>query len=131
MADKYPLEFDQITNVLKNFGNSHVIRVKARESATTYFVQRGDEEIRFPKLAEPTEDGCVSEAPKTKGLSIRTHVPKLYVVESKYAKEVAEKNKLAKIADDVDLAVRKMIREDRFDPRIKEVAKIMGLLDGE
>lgn len=34
MAEKYPLEFDQITDVLKNFGQSHEIRVKARETST-------------------------------------------------------------------------------------------------
>lgn len=131
MAEKYPLEFDQITDVLKNFGQSHVIRVKARETSTMYIVERESGEVRFPKLAEQAENGQVSEAPKSKGLSIRTHVPRLYVVGSKYAKEVMEKNHLAKISENVELAVRKMIQNDRFDPRIKEIAKIMGLLDGD
>ena len=131
MAEKYPLEFDQITDVLKNFGQSHVIRVKARETSTMYIVERESGEVRFPKLAEQAENGQVSEAPKSKGFSIKTHVPRLYVVDSQYAKEVMEKNHLAKISENVELAVRKMIQNDRFDPRIKEIAKIMGLLDGD
>lgn len=129
MAEKYPLEFDQITVALKNFGQSQVVRVKARETSTMYIVQRGDNEVRFPKLAEQAKNGQVSEAPKTKGLSIRTHTPRLYIVDSEFAKEIMEKSQLAKIADDVELAVRKMVQADCFDPRIKEIAKIMGLYD--
>lgn len=131
MAEKYPLEFDLVTEVLKNFGQSYVTRVKARETATMYIVQRDSGEVSFPKLTKQAENGQVSDAPKSKSSVVRTHVAKLYSVDSEYVKEVKERSQLAKIAEDVDLAVRKMIQVDRFDPRIKEIAKIMGLMDGD
>lgn len=123
MQDKYILEFDQITS--GSFPT--VIRVKARETQTMYFVENSNGESQFPKLKTPDDDGCVSESKKSKIASLRSNGPKLYVVGSKKADEIRKYIAQFELANEVEKQFNAMIRADKFDPRIKEIAKILNI----
>lgn len=126
MTKQYNLIFDMITEMSGSYGRDRVDRVAVRETEKFYFAQVGNGEIKYPKLAERDADGCVSSRSGS-GREMRTSETKLYVIDSPKAQAIRHDHKMRRIAEQVRTEYSAMVKANNQDPRILEIAKILGI----
>ena len=126
MSKKYNLVFDMITEMSGNYGHDRVDRVAVRETRQFYFAQVGNSEVKYPKLAEVGADGCVS-AQSGSGREMRTAETKLYRIDCPKAQAIRHDQKMRRLTEKVTAKYNAMVKANTHDPRILEIAKILGI----
>lgn len=131
MTQKYPLLFDLISHTINDrYGHNQVVRVTGRETSLYYFIWYNNEEIKVKKLPEPSDLGAISVRFDNKA-KFSTSSKQLYPINTDLAKKIHHQGKCRAIANKVENAITSMVRNDPTDPKLQEIAKILGLDDPE
>lgn len=123
---EYPLKF-----VLVNTGafGTTMKTVAVRETAKFYIADLGHYQSKFKKLDQPINNGRVSESTWGNQSSLSRSSTHLYQLDSEFVQTVKEKYGRKNLVKEVSIAVEGLLKNIN-DPRIDEIAKILGIDEG-